>query len=337
MLQEIAAGIYQIRLPLPWSVDFMPFSPATVNLYLVQRGHRVLLVDTGYNSAECRETLRTDLAKLGLDVSGITDLVITHFHADHIGLMDVLVDAVPAAHIHMHAADVDMVRRRYFRPRAAMAELRSWLSGHGLPADDGADVSAIRLHTGQFTGSPACTSWRSPSTRELDLDGQVWQLLWTAGHTPGHLVLYGPNEGILLAGDSLMASTTSNVSKHPGSSDNPLLDYRSSLALLNQLPVAEVWPGHGKSFADLSDRVATTLHQQDRKLARLLESLGGDTVTGYEIAGRLWARGGTALNANSRRLALTETMALLAWLESTGAVISRADDAGLTRYAAVGG
>ena len=340
MISEIGPGIFQIKMRLPWPVDFMPFSPSTVNAYVVVQGEKLMLVDSGLNSAECRLTMGEDLGRLGLAMSDITDLVITHFHSDHIGLMDVLSQASPEASIHVHPADLAMIRDRYFRPAGALAELMSWLTLHGLPEREDADVGAIRLDSGEFAAGMSCAAWGEHRTKVLDLDGQDWQLIWTPGHTPGHLAVYGPAAQILLGGDQLLASTTSNVSKHPGSGDNPLRDYRSSLATLADLSSGPLWSGHGEPVEDVPARVSRVLRQQERKLDRLLDCfdtpVATPIATAYDIAGRMWDRGQPDLDANSRRLALTETMAMLAYLESTGDLTSRADATGLVTYALSG-
>jgi len=332
MLQEIGAGIYQIKMRLPWPIDFMPCSPATLNAYVVVRGDRVMLVDSGLNDAACRQTMREDLARLGLEASSLTDLVITHFHRDHIGLVDELRGASPDARIHVHPADLSLIRERYFRPAHALVQLLSWLTRHGRPAREDADVCAVRLDSGEFTARAACAHWDDERVRVLELDGQTWQLIWTPGHTPGHLVVFSKDEQILLSGDQLLASTTSNVSKHPGSGDNPVRDYRSSLAILTELP-AQLWPGHGEPVCDLPGRVDRALHQQDRKLSRVMDAVDGPTVTAYQVSERLWGRGRSDLDAGSRRTAFTETIALMAFLESTGDLGSRVDATGLVTYA----
>jgi hypothetical protein len=86
---------------------------------------------------------------------------------------------------------------------------------------------------------------------DLDLDGQaeirfghtVLQVIPTPGHTPGHVSLYEPTEGILFTGDTLFRESI-------GRTDLPGGDYswimRSILERL--VPLGDrvrVYPGHG--------------------------------------------------------------------------------------------
>jgi glyoxylase-like metal-dependent hydrolase (beta-lactamase superfamily II) len=332
MAHEIGAGIYRLKLPLPWAVDLMPFSAATINVYLVQSGESLLLVDSGLNDRACYEKLRSEMAYLGFRFSQLTDLVATHFHPDHIGLLDALAEAAPQARIHLHPYDLALIRERFFQPQPALERFKGWLAGHGLPSEEVISLAAVRLNTGQFSAGQQCQPTGPDLISQLTLDGQNWQLIWTPGHTPGHLVLYQPATRLLLAGDQIFAGSSPNISKFPGSGQNPLADYLSSLSRLVELPVSQVWPGHGEAFTDLPGRVATILRQHRRKLSRLVETLGAASLTGYEIASLLWSEAKLDLDSNSRRLALTETLALLEWLDHNEYLVRETDRAGLTRY-----
>lgn len=74
-----------------------------------------------------------------------------------------------------------------------------------------------------------------------DREFQVWH---TPGHSPGHVVLYCPDEALLLGGDMLFREGYGRVDL-PGADPDAM---RSSLARLLELPDAvRVYPGHGPS------------------------------------------------------------------------------------------
>ncbi|SPU09085.1 metal-dependent hydrolase [Bacillus licheniformis] len=74
------ARIIPIALPTPFAVG-------DVNIYLL-RGEALTLVDAGPNTKEAAAVLKSELAEQGLSLSDIDQVVLTHHHADHAGLLN---------------------------------------------------------------------------------------------------------------------------------------------------------------------------------------------------------------------------------------------------------
>lgn len=79
MTLEVYPRIYQNEIPLPGN----PLK--AINSYIITSGDRNLIIDTGFNSKECKDAFMEGLKKLNIDLSK-TDLFITHLHSDHCGL-----------------------------------------------------------------------------------------------------------------------------------------------------------------------------------------------------------------------------------------------------------
>src|SRR3954471_11863333 len=78
---ELAPGVWQLRLPLPW-----PLIPH-VNAYLLYEPDGPVLVDCGSaGHPSHRAALSAALATAGTQVSEVRTLVATHTHSDHVGL-----------------------------------------------------------------------------------------------------------------------------------------------------------------------------------------------------------------------------------------------------------
>jgi len=78
-------------------------------MWVLRQGDRVILVDTGYDSAEATardRPIRLDpgaaLAPLGLTPEAIQDVIVTHLHYDHAGGLALF----PNAHLHLQAAEM---------------------------------------------------------------------------------------------------------------------------------------------------------------------------------------------------------------------------------------
>ena len=77
MPTHVMDGLYQIEIPTPFKVG-------PVNCY-VTTTEPITLIDTGTQGAESRAALQAELAALGLQVSDLCRVIITHAHADHYG------------------------------------------------------------------------------------------------------------------------------------------------------------------------------------------------------------------------------------------------------------
>ena len=64
----------------------------------------------------------------------------------------------------------------------------------------------------------------------LDLPGRRVRVVWTPGHTPGHICLYDADHGVLLTGDHLLPRISPNIGLTPGSMDSPLASYLNRCA-----------------------------------------------------------------------------------------------------------
>src|SRR3546814_18362460 len=65
-------------MPVPWSLKL-------INVWLLDDGDGVAIVDTGLDIAPCREAWETLIAG-PLAGRSVTRVICTHFHPDHIGL-----------------------------------------------------------------------------------------------------------------------------------------------------------------------------------------------------------------------------------------------------------
>lgn len=74
--EEVGCGLYLLRVP---------FSGSWAGVYLVRRGDRVYLLDSGASAAGVDDCLVPALGALGLGVGDVTALLHTHTHGDHVG------------------------------------------------------------------------------------------------------------------------------------------------------------------------------------------------------------------------------------------------------------
>ncbi|MGC9259727.1 MAG: MBL fold metallo-hydrolase [Phycisphaerae bacterium] len=140
-------------------------------------------------------------------------LLLTHGHWDHIGDHKVLTDQYPEARVLIHSLD---------EPKLAAPGSLLFPLPYKIPprkADGYLDDGRI-IHIGNLE----------------------FTVLFTPGHSPGHVVLYCPAESLLMAGDLLFAGTVGRTDLPDSNPDDMQQSLRRVAALPDQTVVR---PGHG--------------------------------------------------------------------------------------------
>jgi glyoxylase-like metal-dependent hydrolase (beta-lactamase superfamily II)/8-oxo-dGTP pyrophosphatase MutT (NUDIX family) len=118
-------------------------------------------------------------------------------------------------------------------------------------------------------------------TLEASPGGQAWRLevLFTPGHTPGHLALYEPVSGTIVAGD--LVSGLSTVIIDPPEGD--MAAYLASLSRLLERPATLLLPGHGPPIGGPRHRLRFYLEHRAWREGRIVAALGEGTRALEEI------------------------------------------------------
>jgi glyoxylase-like metal-dependent hydrolase (beta-lactamase superfamily II) len=159
-----------------------------VNVFLIVLPESLILVDAGTTGSFAR--IAGAVRGLGRRPEEITDIVVTHCHADHTGGLAEAQTAT-GAQVWMHPADAALVR-------AGVAS-RPW-----KPAPGSLTGLLARPFVGKGPSSIAAVSVGGEV-----IDGQTIPVaggllpVWTPGHTEGHLVYLWPRDGgVLFVGDA---------------------------------------------------------------------------------------------------------------------------------------
>jgi len=312
LLMEVAPGLYQMRLPLRNN----PLG--SINCYLVQGKEGWLLVDTGWDTADAFESLESQLRELSLQISDISQIVVTHGHIDHMGLSGRL-QQLSGCRLAIHELDsVLLLPRR--KEEWCMAD---WMRNNGVP-DSELDSLGMAPSSMLSYVTPARPDLLFRGGESITIGGFQFQVLWTPGHSSGHICLYEPSKRLLLAGDLVLSTITPNISLHALSRSNPLGDYFDSLRKVGQLEVNMVLPGHGNVFHNLKERIDEIIHHHQERLGQMGKLLEGGPKTAYEVASGIpWLSPPILfgeLEALPKRLAVMESLAHLELLRANGKV-----------------
>ena len=275
MTTQILNGVYQLKVPIPNS----PLQ--ATNIYLLQGDKSFTLIDTGWDSKTAFNSLNRQLAEVGVGFRDISQIIVTHAHLDHYGLTE-KIKQVSDAKILMHQAEGVVLRSRYAVDKKFLDEVVIWFRLNGVPERMLAAVHGpIRGFGDNAPAQPDVLLNGEETIASGDFNLKV---IWTPGHSPGHICLYEPVRKILFSGDHVLPSITPNVSLPPNAISNPLGDYLKSLLTVQKLAVELVLPGHEDVFRNLSNRVDEIIHHHEKRSAEILEAMKHTEMTAYQVA-----------------------------------------------------
>lgn len=309
-LIEVAPDILRLRLPLDEGIDH-------VNVYLVRDGAGWLLFDTGVDTAAARACW--DRLLSGPLAGGLSRIVVSHHHPDHLGLARWLRERTGAV-VYLRPEERDSAEQTALPTPKAMDACRGYFGLHGMDVDD---VSAI---TGDLLRRfMACDTRFQSQTLEhgevLHVGRYRFDVLVQGGHSVAQFCLHEPTVGLLLTGDQLLERITPNLSLLPWGDRHPLRHYLASLEQTAALDLRCVLPAHHGVYAGGVARARGLIRHHERALerfrARLLPSMKA-----MEVATAVYGRRRDVLD---RFLALTESLAHLQYLEEQSEIRRDAD------------
>jgi glyoxylase-like metal-dependent hydrolase (beta-lactamase superfamily II) len=329
----IAAGVHRIVCPLPND------GLKAVNVYAIEDGDGLALVDTGWRDEGILAALTAGLSALGSSIESLTTIICTHSHYDHYGLSALLSERSGAPVLlgsgERSNLSVALDPAAFARDRAFQyAQLRE--HGAGALADTlaASGFSIERVQARGFARLP--DRWLADGER-VELSERTLVACLTPGHSRGHLMFLDEAAGVLFAGDHVLPQITPSIGFEGFSDGHGLEAFLASLRASRDLPASVVAPGHGPVFTDLAGRVDELLAHHDARLAACVAALADGPLTAAEVARVLtWTRRERAfadLDTFNAMLATTETITHLELLAGRGDV-AREQGEGIVRYAA---
>jgi glyoxylase-like metal-dependent hydrolase (beta-lactamase superfamily II) len=261
-------------------------SLAYVNVYLLEDDKSTWLIDAGMFSSRSILSLAQGLKAVNKNICNIDNVVITHFHVDH-STMAVLLAETSNPRIFMGRRDLEIAKGKVdeFVDSAISLFLE-----HGMPKDEAKRIReehpAIRLME-VYNDIEKLEVMPLDEGDILKIGGRNFHVLWMPGHTPGHIVLWEPEERIMFVGDVMLLEITPHVTIHYWDSD-PLGDYMNSLRRIAELAPKIAYPGHRDIIRDPVKRAKELIEHHENRLNEVLEILKKyGPLTGYEVAKRI--------------------------------------------------
>lgn len=309
--QSIAEGIYQISIPTPFAVG-------AVNLYLIA-GETLTLIDVGPMTEEAWSALNNGMEQIGYRLSEVEQVVLTHHHVDHCGLMERVREvsgAVTLAH---------PLARPYVEQDPVFMDFHDHFFLQ-LYQESGVPQEKLKLIQ-RF--QQMMTTFSAPGKIDVDLKHEQivpglteWQVLYTPGHSQSHLSLYRAKDRVMIAGDHIIKHISSNAFTEPPRDQTlsrplTLVQYRTALEMCADMEIDLVLPGHGESVTNHRELILARLNRNWERTGVLRQHLHTGEKTAYQLTELLFP----TLIHKEMPLTLSETLGhidLLAILHQVG-------------------
>ena len=319
---EVAPGVRWLSMPLPFQLDH-------INLWLLEDDAATTIVDCGIGNGETRALWERILPTLG----PVKRVVLTHYHPDHAGnaawlcaRFGIELWTTQGEYLTAHA-----VRERLagYTAEAVLAVFRR----NGLD-----DVRVRAMSSGRNRYAELVPDF--PHAYRRIIDGDVvrigrhdWRAIIGHGHAPEHMSLYCEALNVVIAGDMLLSTISTNVSVWSIDPEgDPLRLFLDSIARYRELPSdVLVLPSHGKPFRGAHARVAELEAHHRARFGELKRELAKGERSAADLLPVLFRR---PLDAHQTFFAMGEAIAHLHYLYYAGEAKRASGADGIMRYAA---
>jgi glyoxylase-like metal-dependent hydrolase (beta-lactamase superfamily II) len=319
--REVAPGIHWLSMPLPFQLDH-------INLWLVEEGAGWTVVDTGIGNADTRA-----LWERILEGKRVERVIVTHYHPDHAGNAAWLCQRF--------GADLWMTQGEYLTAHAVRTSTAGYTADavlavfrrNGLDEKRAAAMAGGRNRYAALVPEFPFSYRRIIEGDEVPIGRHRWRAIIGHGHAPEHLSLFSKAANVLIAGDMLLSTISTNVSVWSIDPEgDPLRLFLDSVSRYRDLPEdVLVLPSHGKPFRGAHRRIEELESHHRERLGELTESIREKPKSAFELLQVLFRR---PLDAHQTFFAMGEAIAHLHYLYYAGRAKRAVDADGIMRYAA---
>ncbi|MBE4910395.1 MBL fold metallo-hydrolase [Bacillus luteolus] len=291
-----------------------PFPVGDVNLYLI-KGDVLTLVDAGVKTEDAWNSFQEQLGAIGLKTTDIEQVVLTHHHPDHVGMLDFFPEALPVIGHPFNNPWISKDPEFFERHTAFFTDL---FTKSGI---DPAFLNLLRKVESplRFSSHRSLTSTVTEGDRIAGLP--EWRVIETPGHAGSHIVLYRERDGLVIGGDAILAHISPNPLLEPPQNNElertkPQVQYNQTLKKLLDYDISRVHTGHGEDITELHSLIHKRLRRQEERAFSVLEMLREKPMTAFETCQQLFP----TVYQKELMLTMSETIGQLDFLEELGEI-----------------
>lgn len=269
-------AVYPIIFPSDYS------GLGSINCYVYQNGEDYTLIDAGIEGGEFEQFFYQKLKEYKIEINQITRIILTHFHNDHIGVVNQVTNEYP---VPVYASEIAIPRLKC-EDDYLMKKLNFYYrlyEQYGVP-----EFARERMAKMEHTFHNKENVMIYPPILQLE-DGQEiggLHVVAAPGHSPDSICLFDAETGWLFAGDFLLATGMTNAlidHDDSGNITNPISQYIDSIDKMKTYNVRTVFAGHKEIYENLNDVMEKSLSKIEYKLQKVVSKISEGHHTAKQL------------------------------------------------------
>ena len=309
-------GVYQIKIDVPFDVKF-------VYIYLWEIDGKKILFDAGLNMGNWGRLFFSELQDLNISFDEIDYCIVSHHHLDHLGLLKKFKRKNPKIQILMGEITHDTIEWETNTNNAKELEAEAIKLAKKMIKYGISEANGKRL-VKWFTMWPKLRRYQKPDkllhdNDEIPFGTNTLKIIWTPGHSLGHICVHDLNKRFLFSGDHILSRITPHIGNFlvaPKYSDqdfeNILDRYLLSLDRIDELNPRIIFPAHQEVIFNPHERILEIKDHHQNRLNEISRVIKNKPLTPLKIS---QIHFGEDLDEMNAYLALSEVVAHLIYLE----------------------
>ncbi|MDE5411784.1 MBL fold metallo-hydrolase [Alkalihalobacterium chitinilyticum] len=274
--------VYPIVVPANYGLE-------TCNFYLLKHGERLTLIDAGMPDKSSWQGLMEVLEKNNFHLHDITEILLTHHHIDHVGLVNQITEkhSVP---VYAHPLSIPRLKRdnEFLKMRVDFFEQLYREMDCGDQGEKQVQYLKASLEKNDNQKLAADITPIQGGMRLFD-----FSIIEVPGHAPDQIAFVDEARKWCFAGDQLIKHISSNAIVEPdleGNRIQSLIDYKKSLTAFRDLNVDLVFSGHGELIDNSKQLIEARLEKMVIKSQKIKKLIKDGISTGNAVAQHLYER-----------------------------------------------
>lgn len=254
----------------------------SINFYLVKQENSLTLIDAGLNTDDCWYALQTTLKVNGYTLHDITEILLTHHHVDHVGLVNRIV-ALHEIPVYAHPNAIPRLKRDHDFLQMRVEFFKQLYNEMGCGEMGERQVSYLSNSIIKNKDKKIHSEIEEINNHQL----MNFDVIPMFGHAPDQVAFFNRQHKCLFGGDLLIGHISSNALVEPNEQGNrmkTLIQHKHSLTSCLSLEADLVYSGHGITIEKPNDLIQKRLLAMDAKAETFKNYIQTGISTANEIA-----------------------------------------------------
>jgi len=254
----------------------------TINFFLVKHENGLSLIDAGLDDELNWHTFLNQIKEYSLRLEDITEIILTHHHIDHVGLVNKITSRHP---VPVFASPLSIPRLKrdpsFMENRVRFYEKLYREMGCGKLGEK--QINYLRTSIKKNQHQALQTEIKEIQSNEL----LHYKVISIPGHAPDHIAFWDEKRNWLFSGDLLLEHISSNAFIEPDENGKrlySLIQQRESLMKCLSLNADIVFSGHGSIIEHPNELITKRLERIDDKAQRFLRLIKNGITTVNDLA-----------------------------------------------------